>query len=69
MENSRVESIESNLRVERGLQFVEKLWWQLAKRIMLMAGELYGWDNEQWKEMQELFLRPNDYKVVVNLGE
>ena len=69
MESSRLESIEGNPRVERGLQFIEKLWWQLAKRIMLMAGELYKWDNEQWKEMQELFLRPNDYKVVLKLHE
>lgn len=69
METEHLETIEGNPRVHRGLRFIEQLWWQLAKKVVKLAGELYEWDEEQWKEMQELFLRPNDYKVVLNLDE
>ncbi len=64
-----VDSVENNPRVRRGMQLVEQLWWQLAKQIIKKAGELYKWDDEQWRNMQELFLRPNDYKVVLKLDE
>jgi hypothetical protein len=51
-------------RIADGKQFAEFLWWTLAKRIVLLAGELYGWNEEQWQTAQELFLRSNDYVVV-----
>ena len=69
MDVEQLESIEYNPRVRKGLQLVEQLWWQLAKQIVKTAGEMYGWDDEQWRDMQELFLRPNDYKVVLKLDE
>jgi len=69
MDNEQLDSIDKNPRVKRGLQFVEQLWWQLAKQIVKTAGELYKWDDEQWRDMQELFLRPNDYKVIVKLED
>jgi len=52
------------MEVERGRKFAELVWWTLAKRIMQLAGEMYQWDDDQWKEMTEHFLRPNDYKVI-----
>ncbi len=67
MDMEQLDSVEYNPRVRRGLQLVEQLWWQLAKQIVKTAGELYGWDEDQWRDMQELFLRPNDYKVVLKL--
>ncbi len=69
MDVEKLETVEGNPRVQRGLQFLEQLWWQLAKKIILTAGELYEWSEEEWKEMQELFLRPNDYKVILKLDE
>jgi len=54
-----------NPRVQKGKAFAELLWWSLAKRIVKLAGEHYKWDEEQWREASEIFLRPNDYKVVV----
>ena len=69
MESERLETLEGDQRVQHGLQFIEKLWWQLAKKIILAAGELYEWNEEEWKDMQELFLRPNDYKVILKLDE
>jgi hypothetical protein len=51
-------------RVLRGKQLIEQLWWTLAKRILRTAGDLYKWDDDQWRQATELFLRPNDYKVI-----
>lgn len=69
MDGEQHESIEYNPRVRKGLQLVEQLWWQLAKQIVKTAGEMYGWDDEQWRDIQELFLRPNDYKVILKLEQ
>jgi hypothetical protein len=52
-------------RVERGQQLVEQLWWSLAKEIVKKAGAHYKWTDEEWQAATELFLRPNDYSVVV----
>jgi len=51
-------------RIADGIQCAEFIWWSLAKRIVLLAGELYGWNEEQWQTAKELFLRSNDYVVV-----
>ncbi len=53
-------------RVERGRQFAELMWWRLAKRIFQIAGDYYKWDDDQRKSMAEFFLRPNDYKIIVD---
>ena len=52
-------------RVKRGIQIAEQIWWSLAKRIVYLAGKMYNWDDDQWGDANEFFLRPNDYKVVV----
>lgn len=52
-------------RIEKGRAFAEYMWWMLAKRIFSIAAEHYGWDDDQRRENQELFLRGNDYKVAV----
>ena len=54
-----------NADVKMGCEFAEQMWWSLAKRIVFLAGNLYKWDDEQWRDANEKFLRPNDYKVVV----
>ena len=51
--------------MKKGIEFTEQIWWSLAKRIVFLAGNLYKWDDERWREANELFLRPNDYKVLV----
>lgn len=56
-------------RILRGNQLVEQLWWTLAKRIVRIAGELYKWDDEKWRQATEIFLRPNDYKVIGYMEE
>ena len=51
-------------RIADGIQFADFIWWSLAKRIVLLAGELYKWDEAEWESAQEIFLRSNDYKVL-----
>jgi hypothetical protein len=57
--------MDNERRIRDGKQFAETIWWKLAKRIVEIAGELYGWDNDTWEEMQDKFLRPADYGVEV----
>ncbi len=56
-------------RTERGQRLVEQLWWSLAKRIVQLAGTHYKWDDDQWRAATELFLRPNDYSVLVKYDD
>ena len=53
-------------RVKRGIQIAEQIWWSLAKRIVYLAGKMYNWDDDQWRDANEFFLRPNDYFVIVS---
>jgi len=53
-------------RIQLGKEFAERIWWTLAKSIVKKAGELYNWTDEQWNDANEMFLRPNDYKVVLS---
>ncbi len=56
-------SVRMDDHMEKGIQFTEQIWWSLAKRIVFLAGNLYKWDDAQWRDANEIFLRPNDYKV------
>jgi len=56
-------------RVLKGKELAEQIWWRLAKRIVEIAGELYGWSEEDWRNAGELFLRPNDYKVFITFPQ
>ena len=52
-------------RMTEGKRIAELIWWSLAKRIVRLAGEHYNWSDTEWRNASELFLRPNDYKVIV----
>lgn len=52
-------------RMTKGVEFAEQVWWSLAKKIVFLAGTLYNWDEDQWRDANEKFLRPNDYKVII----
>jgi hypothetical protein len=60
-----METIVSDERVKRGVEVAEQIWWRLAKKIVQIAGEKYGWSDEEWRDAAEKFLRPNDYKVII----
>jgi hypothetical protein len=61
-----MESVQEDPRVLKGKQLAELLWWSLAKRIVCLAGEEYKWTDEEWDEAGRIFLRANDYFVVVS---
>ena len=52
-------------RIQLGTQFAGHIWWSFAKRIVLLAGNLYKWDEDEWRIANDKFLRPNDYKVIM----
>jgi len=52
-------------RMTEGKRIAELIWWSLAKHIVREAGELYKWDDAEWHKIQEIFLRNNDYTVVI----
>jgi hypothetical protein len=54
-----------NSRVIKGKQFLEHVWWSLAKHILRVAREHYKWDDDTLKEFTDIFLRPADYRVIV----
>jgi hypothetical protein len=56
-----------NPEVLKGKLLAEQLWWRLAKRIVEIAGNHYKWDDARWNAIAEVFLRPNDYQVTVEL--
>jgi hypothetical protein len=66
LDSSNAKRMEYNERVERGRKFAELVWWRFAKRILQIAGEHYKWDDDEWKAMTDFFLRPNDYKIIVD---
>ena len=53
-------------RMRDVVHLAEMIWWTLAKNIVRHAGELYKWTDEDWTRAQDIFLRNNDYKVVVS---
>jgi hypothetical protein len=55
---------ENEERIAHGTQFAEFVWWSLAKRIVLLAGEFYKWNDDEWQIAKDIFLRSNDYAVV-----
>ena len=63
--DAQLEQEQEDPRVTKGKKLAELIWWSLAKRIVSLAGEEYGWDDEQWSTVGQLFLRPNDYFVKV----
>ncbi len=54
-----------DIRIQKGKAFIEHYWRSLASRIVKIAGEHYKWDDDQWRDAMELFLRPGDYIVKV----
>jgi hypothetical protein len=55
-------------RLARGIQLAEMVWYSVAQRVVAVAAQLYGWDEKRRAEIEELFLRPNDYSVEVEYG-
>jgi len=52
-------------RLETGIRIAETIWFAFAQRILEKAAVLYNWTPAQKSDMEERFLRPNDYIVEV----
>lgn len=52
-------------RLESGIRIAEVIWFSFAQRILEKAAALYDWTPAQKSDMEERFLRPNDYIVEV----
>ena len=52
-------------RLEKGRAFAEFVWWSFAKKIFAIAADHYKWSEEDCNRAREIFLRPNDYRVIV----
>lgn len=50
-------------RVAKGAEFAELVWYTLAKRILTIARDHYGWPPEKEAEMVTQFLRTT-FKVI-----
>jgi hypothetical protein len=61
-----MDRFESDPSVRRGLEFAELVWWTLAKRIVNVLGQHLKWDEDQWREAQDKFLKPNTYKAQID---
>ena len=50
-------------RIENGLRIIENIWYDLAIKIVKRAIEIYKLDDEQAKELREVYLKPNNYQA------
>ncbi len=54
-----------NNEVEEGIQLLESMWYVTAVKIVEMAIQVYGLNQEQANALKDIFLRQNDYFVVL----
>ena len=59
------QALRQDPRVEKGAKLLEQIWWRTAKRILLIAAEHYGWDDDQLIAAQDIFLKSSHYYVTV----
>lgn len=48
-------------RISEGLSMLEAIWYGLAIRIVNLAIEVYGLDDEQASALKDIYCRQNDY--------
>jgi hypothetical protein len=55
----------SKERMEIGLRFWSLVWYNVAERVVEIAGSVYELNEEQKKAMKKAFLRSGDYRAAV----
>jgi hypothetical protein len=55
--------MEQSNEEKEGLEMIESMWYSVAVKIVKLAIEVYGLDEEQAKALKEVFLKPNVYTV------
>lgn len=52
-------------RVLEGKDFLEAYWIRVAEKVVEKAIEVYGLSKEQGDALKTVFLRPNEYEIVL----
>ena len=52
-------------RTDEGINLLESLWYEVANRLVSLAIKVYKLDSEQAKALKDVYLRGNDYQVML----
>ena len=52
-------------RTEEGITLLQGMFYESAVRIVNLAIKVYNLDSVQAAALRDVYLRPNDYEVVV----
>lgn len=52
-------------RTDEGIKLLESLWYEVANRLVSLAIKVYKLDSEQAKALKDVYLRGNDYQVML----
>lgn len=51
--------------LEEGQKLLERIWYGVAIQIVDLAVQVYGLSADQKDALKSVFLKPNDYYVVI----
>lgn len=52
-------------RTEEGVALLQSIFYETAYRIVTLAIKVYNLDSEQAAALRDVYLRPNDYEVIL----
>ena len=52
-------------RIEEGVDFLQSVFYETAYRIVTLAIKVYNLDFEQAAALRDVYLRPNDYQIML----
>jgi len=52
-------------RIEEGIEFLQSVFYETAYRIVNLAIKVYNLDFEQAAALRDIYLRPNDYQIML----
>jgi hypothetical protein len=52
-------------RTEEGVTLLQSLFYESAYRIVSLAIKVYNLDSEQAAALRDVYLRPNDYQIML----
>jgi hypothetical protein len=54
-------------RISEGLEMLESIWFSLACRVIDSAIQVYKLNTEQANALREVYLKPNQFRVFLEL--
>ena len=52
-------------RTEEGIALLQGMFYESAVRIVNLAIKVYNLDSEQAAALRDVYLRPNDYEIML----